>query len=108
DHAGDGGPGLLRIPAPPAAPGVLSPDGAGDGAEGPDGKADQDGPVGQTVQRLERGQPAADRGTGGGGNAAQASIFNQVEGGEHEAGDQDPGGRHDAGYVNLEPVGLQS
>src|ERR671935_2556974 len=39
DDPGYGGPGLLGVPAPPAAPGVLPPDGAGHSAKGPDGKA---------------------------------------------------------------------
>src|SRR6266568_2028726 len=54
DDPGDRGPGLLRIPPPPPAPRMLSPDGARHGAEGPDRETEQDGAEGQAVERLER------------------------------------------------------
>src|SRR6266576_656671 len=53
DDPGDGGPGLFRIPAPPAAPRMLAPDGTRHGAEGPDREAEQDGAEGQPVEGLE-------------------------------------------------------
>src|SRR6202022_4146324 len=49
DNPGDRGPGFLWIPSPPAAPGVLAPDGPRHGAEGPDREAEQDGTEGGRV-----------------------------------------------------------
>src|SRR3982074_596469 len=62
DDPGDGGPGLLWIPTPPPAPRVLTPEGTGQRAEGPDGEGEQDGAEAQAVERLQRGQAGGDRG----------------------------------------------
>src|SRR5580692_1712924 len=42
DHPGDERPGLDRVPAPVATPGLVGPDGAGDDAEGPDREPEYD------------------------------------------------------------------
>jgi RNA polymerase sigma-70 factor (ECF subfamily) len=48
-------PGLLRIPAPVAAPGRLGPDGTGDHGERPDREGNRDHPVGELVEDLRCG-----------------------------------------------------
>src|ERR1700731_2921308 len=103
---GDRGPGFFWIPPPPAAPRVLAPDGTRHGAEGPDWEAEQDGAEGQSVQGFERWQAGGDPGPVQPGFDAGASVFDEVERGEDEARDQDAGGRHHAGHMDLQPVAL--
>src|SRR5207253_8436146 len=79
DDPGDRGPGFLWIPAPPAAPGVLAPDGPGHGAEGPDREAEQDGAEGQPVQGFQRWQPGGDGRAVQPGLDAGAAVFDEVE-----------------------------
>ena len=50
DHPGDQGPGLLGVPAPVAAPGVLGPDRAGGDGEGPQREGEGEEPVRQHVE----------------------------------------------------------
>src|SRR5438132_4417706 len=107
DDPGDRCPRLFRIPAPPATPGVLAPDGARHGAEGPDRKTEQDGAEGEAVEDFERRQPDRDRRTVQPGFQAGAPVLDEVEGGEYEARNQDAGGGHHARHVDLEPVALQ-
>src|SRR5438445_10508418 len=53
DDPGDGRPGLLGIPTPPAPPGMLPPDGTRHGAYGPDGKTEQTCTEGEPVKCLQ-------------------------------------------------------
>ena len=59
DDPGDEGPGLLGVPAPVAAPGVLGPDRAGDDGEGPQREDERVDPVGQAVEGRGVGRAAA-------------------------------------------------
>eukprot|EP01137_Pigoraptor_chileana_P033403 Opistho-2@24198 len=52
----DQGPGFLGVPAPVAAPGLGGPEGAQDGGDGEEGKAQGDGLVHQVVQGGQVGQ----------------------------------------------------
>ncbi len=58
DDPGDERPGLLRVPAPVPAPGLVRPDRPGDDAERPEREAEQHGPVGEPVERR-RGRAGA-------------------------------------------------
>src|SRR5216683_7008459 len=88
DDPGDGGPGLFRIPSPPPAPGVLTPDRAGHGAEGPDRETEQDGTEGQAVERLERRQAGGDRRAVQPGLDVATAVLDEVESREDEARDE--------------------
>src|SRR6202165_345596 len=107
DNPGDRGPGFLWIPSPPAAPGVLAPDGPRHGAEGPDREAEQDGTEGQPVEGFQRWQPRGNARAVQPGFDARAAVFDEIERREDKARDQDAGGRHHAGDVDLQPVALQ-
>src|SRR6516225_8524625 len=61
DQPGHEGPGLLGVPAPVRAPGVLGPDRAGDDGEGPEREHEREQPVGVPVELLARRQPAGQR-----------------------------------------------
>src|SRR5439155_4876140 len=87
DDPGNGGPGFLRIPTPPPPPGMLAPDGARHGAEGPDREPEEDGAKGQPVEGLERGQPGGDGGAAEPGLRAATPVFDQIEGREDKARD---------------------
>src|SRR5215469_15795082 len=65
DNPGDERPRLLGIPAPVAAPGVVSPDGPGHHPEGPNREREQDAPVGQPVQNRGGGHVPEDAGRPG-------------------------------------------
>ena len=66
DQPADQGPCLFGIPAPPAAPGLVSPDSAADDANGEQQKTNGDRAVAEIVQsfaegnrcRLEHHRPA--------------------------------------------------
>src|SRR2546425_11259079 len=76
---GDRGPGFLWIPSPPAAPGVLAPDGPRHGAEGPDREAAQDGTEGEPAEWRQRRQPGGDGRAVQPGFHAGASVFDEIE-----------------------------
>ena len=58
DDPGDERPGLLRVPAPVAAPRVLGPDRAGDDGEGPQRERERDDAVREHVEPVDSGSAA--------------------------------------------------
>src|ERR1700722_3074576 len=110
DDPGDERPGLLGVPAPVPAPGVVSPDGAGDDPERPDREGEQDGPVGETVQHGGAGQVHHQalglRGQAC-GQAPLAAIGDQVHDVDHGADQEQADGDDHRGDVDGDPVGVQ-
>src|SRR5207244_2946753 len=70
---GDERPGLLGIPAPVPAPGLVRPDRPGDDRERPDREREDHGPVGEPVQGIGTEEPAAHRADPGPRNAMTAA-----------------------------------
>gem|GEM_PF-4229808 len=59
DQPGYEGPGLLRVPAPVAPPGVTGPDGAGDYPYAQQGKSYGEAAVIYLIEDLQGGEPSA-------------------------------------------------
>ncbi len=119
NHPGDERPGLLRIPAPVAAPGGLRPDRPGNDRERPDREGKPDHPVGDAVQSHGRGQahhdPAALAHRGGrvsptGGDSGEPvlpAVLQQIQDGRDRRDHEHAAGDDRRNHMNLEPVGVE-
>src|SRR5580704_3514250 len=110
DDPGDERPGLLGVPAPVPAPGVVGPDGAGDDPERPDREGEQDRPVGQPVQHGGAGQvdhQALGPGGQAGGQAPLVAVRDQVHDVDDGADQEQADGDDHRGDVDGDPVGVQ-
>ena len=74
----DQSPGLLRVPAPPAPPGLVGPDRATDDANGEQQKTDGDGSVAQAVELLAQRQRGAAKGEISGGTIGRQSRLTEA------------------------------
>ena len=109
DHPGDERPGLLRVPAPVAAPGRLGPDRTGDDREGVDRESEGGRPVRHPVEYLGLRHPRAQRHREAGRRPAGLDgelppATDQVEQRRDRAHQEDAGPDGDGRDVDGDPV----